>query len=78
MEYASKYNLKRHVNVCHLKTKQAVCTFCLKKFKNKQNLKEHFFIHSKVKPYACEVCSKVFRHKTAYIKHKKIHFKAIN
>lgn len=78
MEYASKYNLKRHVNVSHLKNKQATCSFCSKQFINKQNLKEHYFIHSKIKPYPCEVCSKTFRHKTAYIKHKKAHLKAIN
>jgi len=53
MEYASKYNLKRHVNVSHLKNKQATCTICLKQFKNKQNLKEHHFIHSHLKPYSC-------------------------
>lgn len=74
LEYSSKYNLKRHVNVSHLLNKIAVCDTCQKVFINKQNLKEHYFIHSELKPYVCELCLKNFRHKTAYIKHKKVHF----
>lgn len=75
-EYASKFNLKRHVNVFHFNSKRAQCEICLKFFRNHQNLKEHKFIHAKEKPYKCEICFADLRHKSAILKHiRNHHFK---
>lgn len=73
-EYASKFNLRRHVNVFHFNSKKAQCSICLKYFRNNQNLREHKFIHTKEKPYKCEVCQVQLRHKSALLKHVRSHY----
>lgn len=68
-EYNSKFNLKRHVEIYHLKSKQVQCPICFKFFRIKQNLVEHSYIHSKQKPYRCSWCRLSFRHKSSLLKH---------
>ena len=70
-EYASKFNLKRHVQVFHHRNKQVKCDICNKYFRVKQNLIEHSFIHSGIKPYECELCGDRFRHNSTFLAHKR-------
>ena len=70
-EFSSSTNLRRHYRICHLRVREAKFPTCGKLFKNKQNLREHLFIHTNLKPYKCEGCDVLFRHKTAFLKHKK-------
>ena len=70
-EYTSKFNLKRHVQLFHLRSKQVQCEVCHKKFRIPQNLIEHSYIHEGIKPYKCRKCGKTIRHKTTYLKHLK-------
>lgn len=70
-EYGSKFNLKRHVQVFHHRTKEVKCEVCHKNFRVMQNLIEHSFIHSGIKPYACEQCGDKFRHKATFLAHKR-------
>lgn len=72
-EYQTKQNLKRHVIVFHLRTRQAQCEICEKMFINEINLKEHYLIHSDTKPYKCQICNMRFRHKSKFGSHKREH-----
>ena len=38
---SSKYNLKRHIESCHLGSRPYECHFCYKCFSSKQNKREH-------------------------------------
>lgn len=70
-EYGTKFNLKRHVVVYHLKQKQVECPICGKNFRVLQNYIEHSYIHSNQKPYKCELCGEKFRHKATYFAHSR-------
>ena len=72
-EYASKYNLIRHVRINHLKAKAGKCEICGKKFVSIDNLKEHRYIHLNVKPFSCNLCDKKFRNKCMMVRHKRSH-----
>jgi hypothetical protein len=75
--FSTKFNLRRHINVSHLDIKAYACEVCLKNFASKQNLKEHFFIHTGEKPFACPVqkCGRRFRQASQLSFHKKLHFR---
>ena len=68
-EYGSKFNLKRHIEIFHLRAKQVECLICHKTFRIKQNLIEHSYIHTKSKPYFCYLCGDRFRHKSTLLNH---------
>ena len=70
-EYRSKFNLKRHVQVYHLRAKQVQCHVCFKFFRIQQNLIEHSYIHTQDKPYSCRFCGEKFRHKSSHLKHER-------
>ena len=72
-EYRTKQNLKRHISISHLLSKQITCSICSKKFLNSINIKEHYLIHTNSKPYRCLVCNKQFRHKSKFGMHKREH-----
>ena len=38
---SSKYNLKRHIESCHIGIRPYVCSICYKKFSSKQYKREH-------------------------------------
>mmetsp|Transcript_2652 Transcript_2652/g.4143 ORF Transcript_2652/g.4143 Transcript_2652/m.4143 type:complete len:134 (+) Transcript_2652:11-412(+) len=38
---SSKYNLKRHIESCHLGVRPYECNICFKRFSSKQNKREH-------------------------------------
>jgi len=74
-EYISKFNLKKHLHVSHLKKNLFECELCKKTFVSKQNLREHTFIHSGAKPFKCSFCGKKFRQTSQLCMHKRGHKK---
>jgi growth factor independent 1 len=74
-EYTSKFNLKKHVSIVHLKKHNFSCQKCGKIFVSKQNLREHSFIHSGIKPLKCSFCGKKFRQTSQLCMHKRKHKK---
>ena len=78
--FATKFNLRRHVNSSHLEIKNYTCPLCCKKFACKQNLNEHHYIHTGEKPFQCTFpgCLKKFRQASQLCIHKKIHMPTHN
>ena len=75
--FASKFNLRRHVNVSHLSIKAFLCEICVKSFASKQNVKEHMFIHTGEKPFHCGMtgCGRFFRQASQLNSHRKSHLR---
>ena len=75
--FSTKFNLRRHINVSHLDIRAYSCEVCQKHFASKQNLKEHFFIHTGERPFECPVdkCGRRFRQASQLAFHKKLHFR---
>lgn len=71
--YSTKFNLKRHVEIAHLKQKKHKCNFCERFFVSQQNLREHIFIHTGAKPYQCSICGDYFRQISQLSLHKRNH-----
>lgn len=72
-EYATKFNLKRHVESVHMRIKKFKCETCGTMFSSKQSLKEHFHIHLNSMPFKCISCNKAFRQASQLSLHKRIH-----
>lgn len=72
-EYATKFNLKRHVESVHMKLKKFKCQICGVLFSSKQSIKEHFHIHMGFMPFKCVACNKSFRQASQLSLHKRIH-----
>ena len=72
-EYATKFNLKRHVESVHMRIKKFKCQVCETLFSSKQSLKEHFHIHIGSMPFKCVTCDKAFRQASQLSLHKRIH-----
>lgn len=72
-EYKSRFNLSRHMQLCHLEKKLFECKICKKSLSSKHVLKEHMFKHSRSKPYKCKVCKKPFRHYSLLCLHRRKH-----
>ena len=73
--YKTKFNLRRHINSFHLKLKNFKCEECSKCFVSKQNLKEHYYIHTGEKLFQCPEakCGKRFRQASQLAVHRRIH-----
>lgn len=74
-EYKNKFNLKRHMEIIHFRTKPYKCVICSQEFVSKQNLREHSFIHSGLKPYKCSYCGSKFRQISQLSLHRRSHNK---
>jgi uncharacterized Zn-finger protein len=72
-EYATKFNLKRHVESVHLKIRKFKCQACGCFLISKQSLKEHYHIHLGSMPFKCVTCDKTFRQASQLSLHKRIH-----
>jgi uncharacterized Zn-finger protein len=59
--YYKKPDLRRHIEVKHLRLLRFVCEYCQKQFTTKQILKEHEDKHTGTKSYECSKCYKRFR-----------------
>ena len=71
--YGSRINLKRHVDVTHLKKKQISCPECHRVFASMQNLREHLNLHSGRKPFVCLICLRRFKQASQLSLHKRKH-----
>ena len=76
--YSTKFNLKRHFDVCHLEEKRFYCLKCDRYFVSQQNLREHNYIHTGAKPYKCQKCGEHFRQISQLSLHKRNHRMAEN
>lgn len=57
--FSTPYNLKKHIEACHLKLKPFLCLLCQKAFPYKHSYKHHMGLHLKCKPLS-QVDSKLF------------------
>lgn len=71
--FASKFNLRRHVNATHLNIKNFACDLCPRHFASKQGLVEHRFVHTGERPFCCSVCGVRFRQASQLCIHRKCH-----
>ncbi|CAG9320974.1 unnamed protein product [Blepharisma stoltei] len=69
--YSTKFNLRRHVTVYHLKKTHNQCQLCQKWLASKQNLQEHMRMHSGEKPFSCSKCEMKFRFASQLSLHKR-------
>lgn len=71
--YNTKFNLKRHIEITHLKIKKYQCQECDKLFVSNQNLSEHMHTHSGARPFLCKICPKNFRQASQLSLHRRAH-----
>lgn len=71
--YHKKPDLKRHIEVKHLRLLRFVCEYCQKQFTTKQILREHEDKHTGTKSYECAKCSKRFRLSSQLSIHQRQH-----
>ena len=57
--FSTPYNLKKHVEACHMKLKPFICHLCTKAFPYKHSFNHHMNLHIKCKPLT-QVDSKLF------------------
>ena len=70
-----KSNLKRHIDVVHLKLKPFKCKTCEECFNRNEYLQRHIdVVHLKLKSSQCENCKKIFVNKTAL----KVHIQSVH
>ncbi|CAG9323740.1 unnamed protein product [Blepharisma stoltei] len=72
--YSTKFNLNRHVKVCHVGVRFE-CDECDRKLSSAQNLQDHMYVHTGEKPYACKArgCKKRYRQISQLSVHRKKH-----
>ncbi len=71
--YNTRFNLKRHIDITHLKKKKFKCTICLGFFASHQSLQEHRNLHSGARPFVCSFCNCSFRQASQLSLHKRTH-----
>jgi C4-type Zn-finger protein len=71
--YYSRFTLKRHVEVTHMKKRQVTCSECGRTFATRQNLQEHMHLHSVLKAFRCETCGRRFRQGSQLSLHRRKH-----
>ena len=50
-----------------------VCSYCLKKFSSRINLRRHALVHTGKQPFSCDICQKAFYRKDGLQRHSIIH-----
>lgn len=72
-EYKSKFNLRKHFQMCHLGKTFHECRICKKHFASQQILREHIYRHSGAKPYKCHLCGNKYRQYSHLSLHRRQH-----
>ena len=78
--YCSSFNLKRHIESCHMGIRKFKCETCGKNLSSKQNFLDHKNTHTGEKPYVCDVfgCKANFRQLSQFYIHKQMHDKILS
>lgn len=71
--YNTRFNLKRHIDITHLKKKKFKCSVCQGCFASQQSLREHENLHSGARPFVCSYCQSSFRQASQLSLHKRTH-----
>lgn len=71
--YNTRFNLKRHIDITHLKKKKFKCQVCQGSFASQQSLREHENLHSGARPFICAYCQSSFRQASQLSLHKRTH-----
>ena len=71
--FSTAFNLRRHIDINHLRIKRFQCPFCLRRFVTKQTLTDHINSHTGERPFACEICSARYRHSSKLSFHRRKH-----
>lgn len=71
--YNTRFNLKRHIDITHLKKKKFKCSVCMGFFASHQSLREHENLHSGARPFVCSFCNSSFRQASQLSLHKRCH-----
>lgn len=75
--YNTRFNLKRHIDITHLKKKKFKCSVCQGSFASQQSLREHENLHSGSRPFGCSYCQSSFRQASQLSLHKRTHAQEI-
>lgn len=75
--YNTRFNLKRHIDITHLKKKKFKCSVCQGFFASHQSLQEHRNLHSGARPFVCSFCHSSFRQASQLSLHKRTHAEEI-
>lgn len=68
---SNEYNLKKHIEVVHLRILKYTCDVCQAKFGQKSQLETHMNRHLGVKPYQCSICNSKFDCRNAFNLHSR-------
>ena len=71
--FASKHDLKVHVNSIHLNLRPFKCHQCHASFNQKVNLERHFKSFEKRKNIECHICNVILKRKHEKLQHDKIY-----
>jgi len=72
-KFNDKSTLNKHVKSIHLKETPYPCDKCDKKFKTRDNLKQHYVVHTGERKFVCQHCDKRFSFQSSLHKHLIIH-----
>jgi len=72
-DFATPYNLSRHMAAAHRHSKAHKCDLCGKAFAQQSNLKRHQrVVHEGCKPFACKLCDHAFATQHNLHRHEKL------